>query len=265
VANSLQNQNYCIPEGPSEEAQRQLGKTVLSLVIPTFNERQNIGGVLRQLGEVLGRSLGNDFEIIVVDDNSPDETWKAVEEMAQIFPQVRVLRRTDERGLATAVLRGWQRAKGDILGVMDGDLQHPPETAVKMLGVMRTRPEVDLVLATRYSRPGGVSDWNLIRRFISRFAQSLALLLIPGTVARVTDPMSGYFLVRRESVAGRCFNPLGYKILLEVLARGRIRKIEEVPYVFNERAGGKSKLTLKIFAQYVRHLLRLRFTRKTDS
>jgi dolichol-phosphate mannosyltransferase len=116
----------------------------------------------------------------------------------------------------------------------------------------------DLAVASRHVEGGGVSDWRLSRRILSRGAQMLGVILMPGVVGRVSDPMSGYFMVRRSAIAGAIMNPIGYKILIEVLARGRIRWISEVGYVFRERTEGKSKVTPGVYVDYVIHLLRLR-------
>jgi dolichol-phosphate mannosyltransferase len=116
----------------------------------------------------------------------------------------------------------------------------------------------DLAVATRHVEGGGVSDWSAFRRFISRGAQIIGLVVLPDVVGRVSDPMSGYFMVRRSAVQDVDLHPLGYKILIEVLARGRSKWIGEVPYVFRERDQGESKVTLKVYRDYLRHLLRLR-------
>ena len=168
------------------------------------------------------------------------------------------MRRQGERGLSSAVIRGWQAARGDILAVIDADLQHPPEVTVELSREMERG--ADLVVATRYVPGGGVSDWSLLRRFISRGAQLIGLVILPGVVGRVTDPMSGYFMVRRSAIQGVELHPLGYKILIEVLGRGRCRWIGEVPYVFRERDQGESKVTRKVYIDYLRHLLRLRLS-----
>jgi dolichol-phosphate mannosyltransferase len=232
------------------------GPLRLSVVIPTFNEGRNILELLRQLTEQLEPELGDDYELIVVDDDSPDRTWEIAAAAAAVYPRLSVVRREAERGLSSAVIRGWQIARGEVLAVIDGDLQHPPEVLPRLWKAME---EADLVVASRNVEGGGVSDWSLFRRSLSRGAQVLGLLVLPDVLARVTDPMSGYFMVRRRAVERITLNPLGYKILLEVIGRGRIRKIEEVGYVFRERSDGQSKVTWRIYLEYVLHLVRLRF------
>ena len=182
-------------------------RTDLSLVVPTFNEAVNIGDLLRSLHAVLTRT-GATFELIVVDDDSPDRTWEVAAGIAGELPGIRVLRRTGASGLATAVICGWAHARGAVLGVIDGDGQHPPEVVADLVTAMDER--TDVAVASRHVPGGGVSNWSAIRRLLSRGAQALGLLLLPGTVGRVTDPMSGFFLVRRDVVATADLDPVGY-------------------------------------------------------
>jgi dolichol-phosphate mannosyltransferase len=230
----------------------------LSLVIPTYNEGDNIAAMIQQISGLLDRVLPAAYEIIVVDDDSPDLTWKIAQSMGSQFPQLRVMRRQQERGLSTAVVRGWQMARGEILGVIDGDLQHPPEILLKLLAAISSQ-NADLAVASRHVEEGGVSDWSFTRRILSRGAQVLGLVILPRVVGRASDPMSGYFLVRRSAIAGVRLSPLGYKILLEVIGRGRIQSIAEVGYVFQERQGGESKVTWRQYIDYLRHLCSLRW------
>ena len=230
----------------------------LSLVIPTYNESKNVGELVKQLTALLDPVVGDKYELIVVDDDSPDRTWEVAAEIAVSNPRVRVIRRQGEKGLSTAVIRGWQAARGEILAVIDADLQHPPEVTVKLFAALEGH--VDLAVGSRHVEGGGVSDWSFARRILSRGAQLVGLLLLPGVLGRVNDPMSGYFMVRRSAIAGAALSPLGYKILLEVIGRGKIRSIAEVGYVFRERTAGESKVTWRLYPQYLRHLVRLRLT-----
>ena len=230
----------------------------LSLVIPSYCESENICETVAQLAEMLDRVMAGEYELIIVDDDSPDLTWKIARELCSDYPQLRVMRRRRSRGLSTAVIRGWQAARGEILGVIDADLQHPPETLLSLIAEMNGG--ADLALGSRHVENGGVSDWSLRRRFLSRGAQVLGLVILPGVLSRVSDPMSGYFLVRREAIAEKVLSPIGYKILIEILAHGKIRRIAEVGYVFQERAEGASKVTWKQYLEYLRHLIRLRLT-----
>ena len=198
----------------------------LSLVIPTYDEAPNIERLIRRLHEVL-TAKGVSFELIVVDDDSPDRTWEVVAGLANELNGLRVIRRVGTSGLATAVICGWSRSRGEILGVIDGDGQHPPEVITSLLEAMDEQTEV--AVASRHLDGGGTSDWSPVRRLLSRGAQALGLLLLSGTIGRVTDPMSGYFLVRRRIVAGTGLDPVGYKVLLEVLARGEVQQVAERP------------------------------------
>jgi dolichol-phosphate mannosyltransferase len=245
-----------VPAGFDRALPLSWGGVRVSIVIPTFNEGQNLHELIRILSQSLDKTLFESYELIVVDDNSPDRTWKLAEALMEEYPQLQVVRRTQERGLSSAVVRGWQVARGDILGVIDGDLQHPPELASKLLSAIEEG--ADLAIASRHVTGGGVSEWSLRRRFLSRGAQVLGLILLPGVVGRVSDPMSGYFMVRRTAIAGPLLNPKGYKILIEVLAKGIIQTIAEVGYVFQERQGGESKVTGQQYIDYLIHLLRLR-------
>jgi dolichol-phosphate mannosyltransferase len=228
----------------------------LSLVLPTYNEASNIREMIERLSALLDAAYGQSYEIIVVDDNSPDRTWELAQSLSAAYPQLKVMRRRGERGLSTAVIRGWQVARGGVLGVIDADLQHPPEI-VLALGKEIERG-ADIAVASRHILGGGVSEWSVPRRILSRAAQIIGLVVLPGVVGRVADPMSGYFMLRRAAVQSVELNPLGYKILIEVLGRGKFRWIGEVPYVFRERAEGESKVTKMVYFDYLRHLLRLR-------
>ncbi|MCY7367305.1 MAG: glycosyltransferase, partial [Chamaesiphon sp.] len=134
----------------------------LSLVIPTFNEGQNIKQIVSILVELLDRIIPEDYELIVVDDDSPDRTWELARELIATYPQLRVIRRQTERGLSTAVIRGWQAARGEILGVIDADLQHPPEILLRLWAEMNQGAE--LAVASRNITGGAVSESRLVRR-----------------------------------------------------------------------------------------------------
>ena len=247
-----------IPELPPTSLDGDHRPLLFSLIIPTFNEAKNVAKIVQQLSNLLDEIVPGAYELIVVDDNSPDGTWKIAEDLIPLYPQLRVMRRVEEKGLSTAVIRGWQVARGEVLGVIDADLQHPPELLAKLWGEVQRGG--DMAIASRHVEGGGVSDWSVIRRFLSRGAQTLGLLILPEVIGRVTDPMSGYFLIRRKCIAGREMSPVGYKIQVEVLGRGRVPWIGEVGYVFQERQEGESKVTWKQYVDYIRHLIRLRFS-----
>lgn len=231
---------------------------LLSVAIPTFQESQNIPILIDRLTGLLDQAIPGQYELIVVDDDSPDRTWEVAANIATYYPQLRVMRRRGERGLSTAVVRGWQVAQGQVLAVIDADLQHPLHTLLQLWS--KIQEGADLAVASRHVEEGGVSDWSLARRILSRGAQMLGLMVLPGVVGRVSDPMSGYFMVRRDAVAEVDLNPVGYKILIEVLGRGEIAHIQEVGYIFQERQEGESKVTSRQYWQYLQHLLRLRIS-----
>lgn len=235
----------------------QQGKIEFSLIIPTYKESQNIPTIVERLTHLLDKKIRDRYELIIVDDNSPDRTWEVALDVAKSYPQVRVMRRKTEKGLSTAVIRGWQVARGDILGAIDADLQHPPEALLQLYAKMECG--ADIAVASRHVEGGGVSEWSLARRILSRGAQLLGTILLPRVVGRVSDPLSGYFLLHRRAIQGTEMKPTGYKILIEVLGRGNFDRIEEVGYIFQERSEGESKVTIAQYLQYIQHLLRLRF------
>jgi dolichol-phosphate mannosyltransferase len=231
---------------------------LLSVIVPTFNEALNIDRLVTELAQLLDGPFGRRYEIIVVDDDSPDRTWELALKLMDERPSLRVMRREAERGLSSAVIRGWQVARGEVLCVIDADLQHPPKVALALYRVIERGAQ--MAVASRHLEGGGVSDWSVTRRIVSRTAQIMGLLILPGVVGRVSDPLSGYFMIRRSAIEGAELNPLGYKILIEVMARGRFPWVGEVPYVFSERAHGGSKASARVYIDYLRHLLRLRFS-----
>lgn len=231
---------------------------LFSLIIPTYNEGKNIINLVEKLTYLLDQIIPNEYELIIVDDDSLDRTWEIALELTEEYPCLKVMRREKEKGLSTAVIRGWQVARGEILGVIDADLQHPPETLLNLW--KEIQKGADLAVASRNVEGGGVSDWSALRRFLSRGAQTLGLIILPEVIGRISDPMSGYFLVRRRCLVDTHLSPLGYKILVEVLARGKVGWIGEVGYVFQERQEGESKVTKKQYIDYIRHLIRLRFS-----
>jgi dolichol-phosphate mannosyltransferase len=250
---------FQIPEAVATLEPHDIDALKLSLILPTYNEGGNIQSIIGILSQLLDGVIPGKYELIVVDDNSPDRTWEIATELLSAYPQLRVMRRITERGLSTAVIRGWQVARGEILGVIDADLQHPPEILLQLL--QEIDRGADLAVASRHVEGGGVSEWSWIRRVLSRGAQMLGLIILPEVIGRLSDPMSGYFMVRRQSLEGRILSPVGYKILIEVAARGKINWIAEAGYVFRERQTGESKVTWKQYVEYIQHLLKLRLSK----
>lgn len=225
----------------------------LALVIPTLCEAENIGGLLDHVRTVLdARHIP--FEILVVDDDSNDGTEAIVSSIAALDPRICLIVRKGERGLSGAVLDGWKNTDADILGVMDADLQHPPELLPDLFEAISKGN--DLAIGSRYTPGGGLGEWNLMRKLLSA-AAVWATWPIQRRNLRAKDPMSGFFMVRRSCVEHIAFQRAGFKLLLEVLVRARISSVHEVPFAFGERFRGASKASAKVAWDYGRLLLRL--------
>jgi dolichol-phosphate mannosyltransferase len=232
-------------------ANRALDK--LALVIPTLCEAENIGGLLDSVRSVLD-PLHTSYEILVVDDDSPDGTGGVVAAIAFDDPRIRLLVRKGERGLSGAILHGWQRTDATVLGVMDADLQHPPELLPELLsGIKDGR---DLVIGSRYTAGGDLGQWNPVRKLLSAAAVWVTWPLQRANL-RAKDPMSGYFMVRRRCLPEGAFQKSGFKLLLEILVRGRIQSVKEVPFAFGLRYRGASKANFKVAWDYGFLLIRL--------
>ncbi len=222
----------------------------LSLIVPTYNEQDNIKPLVEKIAGVLS---GNNYEIVFIDDNSTDDTVELASRLSPKYP-VRVIVRRNERGLASAVAKGFRQAKGELLGVIDADLQHPPEVLIHL--VQAIKDGADIAIASRYVPGGGIPHWGLVRRVISKGAVILAHLALPST-GSIRDPMSGCFMLNREVLKGANLNPTGYKILLEILIEGKFQKVTEVPYTFGNRNSGESKLIARQQIDYLMHLYSL--------
>jgi len=224
---------------------------LVSLIVPTYNERETVAALVERVRSALD---GIPFELVFVDD-STDGTDEVIAALAREDPRIRLVHRSGRRGLATAVVEGIGLSRGEVLCVLDADLQHPPEAIPALLRALE-ETGADVVVGSRYVPGGAYETFTGTRRLASRVATALARLLIHRARV-VSDPMSGFFVFRRSVVDGVELRPLGYKILLEILSRGRIRKIVEFPYTFDARAAGRSKLTLRQQWEYIHHLLRL--------
>lgn len=224
----------------------------VSIIVPTFREAENLGVLIPRVSAALS-GAGISAEIIVVDDNSPDGTPEVCRVLAETYP-LKLLVRTTERGLSSAVLAGMNVAQGDLLLVMDADLSHPPEKVPEIVAALRD-PPTDFVIGSRYVAGGSTAeDWGLFRWFNSKGA---TLLAWPLTSTK--DPMAGFFALRRADYlkAVDRLDPIGYKIGLELLVKCGCRRVAEVPITFQDRLHGESKLTLKEQLNYLRHLRRL--------
>ena len=230
--------------------QRTATAPTLSLVVPTYNERDRLPDLVKAVFDAFERG-GVDGELIIVDDNSPDGTGKVADDLALRYP-VRVIHRAGKLGLGTAVVEGFNASEALIVGVIDADLSHPPALVPRMVGAM-LESSADFVIGSRYIPGGGTGDWPFSRELMSRFACQLARGLTP-----VRDVTSGFFLVRRELAKGVTISAGGFKICLELLIRSAPALVLEVPYVFQTRTAGQSKMNLKEALGYVRQLRDLR-------
>jgi dolichol-phosphate mannosyltransferase len=228
----------------------------LALIIPTLGEAGNLGPLLGRVRQAL-EPLEIPWEVLVVDDDSRDGTDEIVSAIAYQDARVRLLVRRQQRGLAGAILHGWRHTGASILGVMDADGQHPAEILPMLVGsILEGR---DLVIASRYAA-GGRFGWNLVRRVVSILAIAVARPLHARRL-RVCDPLSGFFLVRTGAVRNISFQTAGFKLLLEILVRGRVDTVEEVPFAFARRRAGRSKVSLRVAWDYVTLLAKLYVTK----
>lgn len=226
----------------------------VSVITPTFNEADNIGPLLDELSEAL---VDLSYEIIVVDDDSPDGTWEVAEKAAEADSRIHVIRRFHDKGLSPAVLAAMETAQGEVLAVIDSDRQHDP-AIIPTLVERITSGEADIAVGTRSGEGGSYGDWGRGRRFVSLVAATIARVLLRVPVA---DPMSGFFAIRRtdyERLAGD-INPRGFKILLEFLGRGPDLRVAEVGYHFRLRQAGETKLNSSVIRNYLLAVFDLRF------
>ncbi len=223
----------------------------ISVIVPTINEAENLPLLLERIAAALA---GRRFEVIIVDDNSHDRTPEVCAELAQKYPLHLQVRTKPANGLSGAVLHGMAQARGEILCVMDADLQHPPEKLPELIAPL-TSGRADFVLGSRYM-PGGSTEigWGFFRKLNS----TMATLLARPFAGNVTDPMAGFFALKRETyLNAKNLTPLGYKIALELMCKARVSKPMEVPIHFGIRAKGESKLSLNQQFRYLEHLSRL--------
>lgn len=223
----------------------------VSVIVPTYCEGPNLTVLVSRVSNAF-RQTGLFGEILIVDDNSPDDTAAVCAKLADQHP-VRLIVRKNERGLSSAVLHGFNNARGEILVVMDADLSHPPEAVPEMIKTL-CQPNVDFVVGSRYV-PGGQTDaaWGFFRWLNSKVATLLARPL-----TNISDPMAGFFAIRRDTYrAADRLDPIGYKIGLELLVKAQCKGVREIPIHFRDRLHGESKLNFREQVNYLRHLVRL--------
>ena len=222
-------------------------KKSVSVIVPTYNEKENITPLVERLHSTLS---GCKHEIVFVDDNSRDGTIELARSLGEKFP-VKIVVRTAERGLATAVVEGFKHASNEIFVVMDADLQHPPEFVPSLLQAIEQG--ADIAVSSRYVGGGGIKDWSTRRKIISRVAILISHILLPRS-RKVNDITTGFFALKREVVQGARLQPLGWKILLELIYEGKYKSVVEVPFVFTGRTQGESKLNTKQEMEYLKHI-----------
>ena len=240
---------------PAQEELLKTGKVPLSIVLPTYNESQNIAKMLDSIAGAL--PAGTAAEIIVVDDNSPDGTGDIASLHSKNINngslKIEVVRRQGKLGLSSAILAGVQSASGDIVVVMDGDFSHPPQTIPHMIEELQDS-KYDIIVASRYVKGGSIAGWPVKRRLMSKGATKIAKY---GLGIQVKDPMSGFFAFRRHIIEGVKFDAIGYKMLLEILVKAKGARVKEVPYTFTNRTVGASKLDTSVMLDYVRAVWKL--------
>jgi dolichol-phosphate mannosyltransferase len=223
----------------------------LAIIVPTFNERGNIAELIRRLVECLGDCS---WEVVFVDDDSPDGTADLVREHARADSRIRCLQRIGRRGLASACVEGMLATTADFLAVMDADMQHDERLLPRMLDTLK-RDDIDIVVGSRYAPGGDVGDWDARRARMSRLAVRLSRLVVPGDL---TDPMSGFFMMRRSVLNGtvRGLSAIGFKILADLFAsHPEPLRFAELAYRFRVRQVGESKLDSVTAWDYVMLLL----------
>ena len=224
---------------------------MLTVVVPTFNEGKNIKNLVKQIDAAL---KDIDYEILFVDD-SKDNTPDIIRKVAKEYPSVRMEHRENESGLATAVLKGFGMAKGEYIACMDADLQHPPIILKYMYKAMKAG--ADLCIPSRFISGGDDGGLNWYRKFVSGTARKIGQFMLP-CLRKISDPTSGLFMFRREVIEQADLQPIGWKIMVEVLAMGTYSKIIEIPYKFQQRTAGESKLSGKVTMEYLKQLKNLR-------
>lgn len=218
----------------------------VSLIIPTYNEAKNLPPFFEEIDRIIDKAKF-DLEYIVVDDNSPDGTGQIAEDLKLKYP-IRVIHRAGKLGLGSAVIEGFKMSDREIIGVMDADLSHDPGILNQLLSSLEQG--YDIVMGSRFEEGGVVENWTISRMLISKSGVGLARLL-----TKVKDPLSGYFFLKRRVIAGLELKTAGYKILLEILVKGKYDKVLELPYNFRMRRFSTSKLNYQEYLQFIWQLI----------
>ncbi len=235
--NNPTNQNHCLE---------------LSVIIPTFNERENIALLVNRLHNALKNVY---WEALFIDDNSPDGTAQFIREISQQDNRIRCIRRIGRRGLAGACLEGILASHARYIAIMDADLQHDETKLLPMLEQLRSHT-IDLIVATRYALGGNATSFSPFRSYISRCSTAMTQLFLGVTLS---DPMSGFFMIRRDIVDNMAssLSTQGFKILLDVITTSKdTLRIAEIPFSFGKRKHGESKFSLRIALNFVSLLIK---------
>jgi len=216
----------------------------LSIIIPTYNEEENIGKIIQTLQNILENNSIL-YEILVMDDNSNDKTKVIVQEISNKSPNIRLIIRTKERGLSQSVVDGFSYAQNNFIIVMDADFSHPPSAVLDLYHALKDG--FDLAIGSRYIQGGDIENWPVERKILSFGATFLARLLFP----EIRDPVSGFFGFHKRILQGTKLKPRGYKILFEILGKSNWSRVVELPIKFIEREGGSSKLNMRVIIQYI--------------
>lgn len=224
---------------------------MISIIIPTFNEKINVVKIAERIKNILENKYR--YEIIFVDD-SLDDTMSYLENLSKRYECIRYRHRYGERGLATAVAEGISISNGEIIIVMDADMQHPPELLPYI--IKNIERGNDLVIPSRHLYGANEEGLNIFRKIISHTASIIGKIFLKE-LKNISDPTSGFFAFKKDVVKGVRLNPIGWKILIEVLVRGKYKKVIEIPYEFKKRTYGDSKMSVREQINYIRHVLRL--------
>ncbi|MCC5815080.1 MAG: glycosyltransferase family 2 protein [Leptospira sp.] len=229
---------------------------MLSVILPTYNERENISEYLSSIHSLLNRK-NIDYEIIVVDDNSPDKTWELVQKLKKSLDNIQLYRRMGERGLSSAILFGIIQSQGEYVCVMDADGQHDESIIPDLLDKIHSE-DLDLVVGSRAFPDHDYGEMPTHRKFISKFASKIANWIYPLPIG---DPLSGFFILRKNKILNgiQKLNPRGFKLLLEILCRFPDLKTSEFPYRFKKRLHGKTKLSSLVVLEYILSLIEIRY------
>ena len=236
----------------------------ISIIVPTYNESQNILKILKSIRENIPKEIST--QTIVVDDNSPDGTGKIVDDYIFGIKKIAentidVIHRKTKNGLSSAILNGIQNAKGDTIVVMDSDFSHPPQIIPKMIEAFK-QYQCDIVVASRYITGGNIRGWTVKRKLMSKIATVIAK---KGLGVKTKDPMSGFFAFKKNIINELNFDALGYKLLLEILVKTKDINIKEIPYTFENRKFGSSKLDSTTVIDYLKSIWKLYKNGKKDS